>query len=59
MTGTKGYRWLESEMVRAMYATGENKDAWKDIVDKLYYTRLVDAACDAITKYGDIEWFCS
>ena len=59
VTGTKGYRWLESEMVRAMYATGENKDAWKDIVDKLYYTRLVDAAADAITKYGDIEWFCS
>lgn len=55
--GTKGYRWLESEMIRTMMV---NSDLDLDnFIDKSYYTKLVDAACDAITKYGDITWFCS
>ena len=50
-TGSKGYRWLESEMVREL-----NKD--QDI-DKSYYNNLVDGAVNEISKYGDFEWFVS
>ncbi len=50
-TGSKGYRWLESEMVKTL-----NKE--QDI-DRRYYNKLVDDAVDAIAKYGDFEWFVS
>ena len=49
-TGSKGYRWLESEMVR-----GSNEE----FIDKSYYNKLVDEAVDTISKYGDFEWFVS
>lgn len=49
-TGSKGYRWLESEMVR-----GSNEQ----FIDKSYYNKLVDDAVDAISQYGDFEWFIS
>jgi len=51
VTGTKGYRWLESETVQVL-----NKD---DDIDKSYYTKLTDAAIEEISKYGDFEWFVS
>lgn len=50
-TGSKGYRWLESEMVREL---GKEDD-----IDRLYYNQLVDEAVETITKYGDFEWFVS
>jgi hypothetical protein len=50
-TGAKGYRWLESEMVKTL-----NKQ--KDI-DRSYYDKLVDDAVETISKYGDFEWFAS
>lgn len=50
-TGAKGYRWLESEMVQIL---GKEDD-----IDKSYYHKLVDDAIDAISKYGDFEWFVS
>jgi len=50
-TGAKGYRWLESEMVKTL-----NKE--KDI-DHTYYNKLVDEAVETIGKYGDFEWFVS
>lgn len=50
-TGSKGYRWLESEMVKAL---GKEDD-----IDRSYYNRLVDDAVDAISKYGDFEYFIS
>ena len=50
-TGAKGYRWLESEMVLEL---GKEDD-----IDKSYYTKLVDDAVEAISKYGDFEWFVS
>ena len=50
-TGSKGYRWLESEMVRTL-----NKE---DDIDRTYYNRLVDDAIETISKYGDFEWFVS
>ncbi len=50
-TGSKGYRWLEAEMVRSL-----NKE---EDIDKSYYDKLVDAAIETISKYGDFEWFVS
>lgn len=48
-TGSKGYRWLEAEEVRA-----NNKEA---DIDKNYYNKLVDDAVETISKFGDFEWF--
>ena len=50
-TGTKGYRWLESEVVQEL---GKEKD-----IDKSYYNKLVDDAVRDISVYGDFEWFTS
>lgn len=50
-TGAKGYRWLESEMVRTL-----NK---QNDIDRSYYDKLVDDAVETISKYGDFEWFAS
>jgi hypothetical protein len=51
VTGAKGYRWLESEMVRTL---GKEAD-----IDRSYYDELVDAAVETIGKYGDFEYFAS
>lgn len=48
-TGTKGYRWMESELVEEL---GKQDD-----IDVSYYTALVDKAVDTISKYGDFDWF--
>lgn len=48
VTGTKGYRWLESEMV---------KDVLEDKIDLSYYNKLVDEAVETISKFGDFEMF--
>ena len=50
-TGTKGYRWLESERVRLL---GKEDD-----IDLGYYRKLVDDAIETIISYGDFEWFVS
>ena len=50
-TGTKGYRWLESETVKLL---GKEKD-----IDLSYYNKMVDAAVEAISQYGDFEMFVS
>ena len=51
VTGTKGYRWMESEVVRQLHL--------EDTIDKSYYNKLVDDALAAINEYCDAEWFCS
>jgi hypothetical protein len=51
VTGTKGYRWMESEDVVKLGKSDE--------VDMSYYTSLVDDAVNDISKYGDFEWFVS
>lgn len=51
-TGAKGYRWLEAERVYMVPELRKN-------IDTSYYDRLVDDAVDAISKYGDFEWFRS
>ena len=50
-TGTKGYRWLESEMVEEL---GLHND-----IDEKHFIEMVDTAKDTINKYGDFEWFVS
>lgn len=54
VTGSSGFKWLESEMVRELYP--EHPET---VVDRDYYTKLVDEAIEAINKYGDFEWFVS
>lgn len=51
VTGTKGYKWLESEMVKTLGKEGD--------IDRSYYDKLVDDAVAAISKYGDFEAFVS
>ena len=50
-TGTKGYRWLESEMVFEL-----NK---LDDIDEKHFIEMADTAKDTINKYGDFELFVS
>lgn len=50
-TGSKGYRWLEAEMVQEL-----NKH---DDIDHGYYIAMVDKAIEAIEKYEDFEAFVS
>ena len=50
-TGSKGYRWMESEMVKVL--------GREDGIDRGYYDRQVDEAVKTISEYGDFEWFVS
>lgn len=50
-TGAKGYRWLESEMVKQL--------GKEDGIDRSYYDAMVDTAVNDISQYGDFEWFVS
>lgn len=58
-TGTKGYRWLESEVVRHLFVDNPERDDWFKIIDMSYYNRMVDEAVKTISQYGDFEWFAS
>ena len=49
VAGTKGYRWLESDVVNTNGKEGD--------IDTSYYVKLVDSAVDTISEFGDIEWF--
>lgn len=49
VTGTKGYRWMEAEVVQELHR--------EDNIDQRYYIALVDAAVETISKYGDFEIF--
>ena len=48
-SGTKGYRWLESE-----YVVENHKE---NDIDERYFRKLVDDAKDAISEYGDFYEF--
>lgn len=50
-TGSKGYRWLESEMVKEL---GKEAD-----INRSYYDNMVSDAVNTISQYGDFEWFVS
>lgn len=49
LPGTKGYRWLDAEYVKANHL--------EDDIDISYYGRLCDDAVAAIEKYGSFEEF--
>ena len=51
VTGSKGYRWMEAEMVQSL-----NK---QEDIDHSYYHALVDDAIANISQYGDFERFIS
>lgn len=51
LAGTKGWRWMEADMVEEF---GKQDD-----IDVSYYTHLVDEAVSAISEFGDFEWFAS
>ena len=51
VTGTKGHRWLEAEMVQEL--------GKEDSIDRRYYDTLVNDAIDSLAQYGDVEWFMS
>lgn len=51
VTGAKGFRWLEAEMVKIL---GKEND-----IDKSYYEKMINDAIDAISAYGDYTWFVS
>ena len=50
-TGTKGYRWLESEMVMEMNKMHD--------IDESHFISMADDAIEAIKKHGDYDWFVS
>lgn len=49
-TGSTGFRWLESEVVKGVA---------EDAIDRSYYNKLIDEAVNTISTYGDFEWFVS
>ena len=51
LTGTKGWRWKEAEMVKTFEQQND--------IDISYYKHLVDEAVEAISQFGDFEWFAS
>ena len=51
VTGTKDYKWLESEVVK--------EAGLGDKIDLSYFRALVDDARDNISQYGDFENFVS
>lgn len=50
-TGTKGYRWLEAEVVKNL--------CLEDTIDMTYFEELLNDAVDTISIYGDFETFVS
>ena len=53
-TGTKGYRWMESEVLKAL----GTEEAMRR-VNRKYYAALVDDAIATISEYGDFEEFAN
>lgn len=51
ISGTKGYRWLESETIK--------KYGWENKVDLDYFRAQCDEAIDDISKYVDFNYFVS
>ncbi|NMC58667.1 MAG: hypothetical protein GYA51_04665, partial [Candidatus Methanofastidiosa archaeon] len=49
VTGSKGYRWLEAEVVKEL-----NKES---DIDLSYFKNLTNTAIEAIEQYADFDWF--
>ena len=48
VSGTKGYRWLESETIKTL-----NREDW---INEKYYISMCDDAIKHIKEFGDYEW---
>ena len=48
-SGTKGYRWMEAEMVEKLDKA--------DQIDMGYFIKLADKAVAAIEEFGSFDWF--
>lgn len=70
VTGTKGYLWLEAEMVKALNMNAVDRMLFHDLTQEIngtgsitdvvnmgYYETLVDEAMRAIEKFGDFAQF--
>lgn len=51
VTGTKGYRWMESELVESLGKQGD--------VDLSYYEELCKDAIESISQFGNFEAFAA
>lgn len=51
VAGSKGYRFLESEMVKAL--------SKEDEIDESYFVKQANDAIKHISEFGDFEWFRS
>ncbi len=49
VSGSKGYRWLESEEVKILKC--------EDWIDRSYYISMCNDAITDIKKFGDYDWF--
>ena len=49
VTGTSGYRWLESEVVERLEKQGD--------INPQYYEELARRAIETISEYGDFDAF--
>ena len=49
--GSIGYRWMEADNVESNKLESQ--------IDNTYFIKMVDDAKDAISQYGDFEWFVS
>lgn len=54
VVGTKGYRWLESEVFLNLGYTD-----LEDKIDICYYLKMADEAVAKIEEFGDYNWFVS
>jgi hypothetical protein len=54
VTGTKGYRWLESS-----YVALKDPEESKAIIDYDYFVKQANDTKTKISKLGDFEWFTS
>lgn len=55
--GTKGYRWMDSEVVRG-YMADSSFDFLK-LLDKSYYDNIISEALESLALYCDTDWFRS
>ncbi len=49
VTKTKGYRWMEAEVVK--------NGGFENSIDMRYFDDILKDAKEAIRKFGDLEWF--
>jgi hypothetical protein len=72
VTGTKGYKWAEAEMIKTLQGGAIERMVFErledavqgtgsiaDVIDMAYYNQLAEDAWQSIAKFGDPEKFCA